>query len=498
MKLTTLGYSLVGILAGSMLTLSLCLLALTQKFNHALQTLDNAYFEQVLPLRQIDANARELRYYMSAAVGENNGVARNTYAIVAAMRRNQQLWVQLESVPVMDLARLRSSYDIWLRTSVVPLLDGVKRGSTNEARDAGREYLTFERALHEQISTMRQRGQLRHQHLASWQRHMLYLTLSLSLLAISIGAWVAWRTITRHSELLKGVNRSLAQANQDLELRVEQRTAALEQTNRDMRLLLARLLATQEQLVQSEKLAALGFLVAGVAHELNTPLGNSLLAATTLSDMVRELQISMERPMQRAVFTEQVDMMTRCCHLLEQSLHKSSSLIARFKEVAIDQHGERREQFELAKLLDDVRIARSADLREAECAISVQLPRGLMLTSYPSSLARVLHDLIDNALLHAFDGRLGCRIDIVVRETERRSVYISFRDNGRGMSPPELQRVFDPFFTTKMGNGSGGLGMTIVYNTVTGILGGTISVGIGQPSGTRVDITLPRIATAAI
>lgn len=499
MTLATLGYALVGLLTGSMLVLSSCLSALTHRFNGTLETLDRAYFEQVLPLRQIVANADDIRYYLLAAASDVNSSTRHMQAIQISIRKNQLLWAQLETAPQMDLVLPHRSYEAWLQALVLPLPEAKEAGTMDKTASAAltpATYKKFEQTMAEQIATMRQRGQSRHQGLVTWQRHVLYLALALTLATTGVAAWLAWRTISRHGKKLEAINRSLAETNRDLDWRVEQRTAALQHTNADMRRLLMRLHATQDQRVQNEKLAALGFLVSGVAHELNTPIGNGLLATTTLAELLKQLQLAMTGRMQRTFLAEQVDMMANCCDLLEQSLHRSSSLITRFKEIAVDQHGEPRVQFELDKLLSEVRAARNRDLQNAECAMTIQFPARLRLTSYPQSLARVFHNLIDNALLHAFDGRSGSRIDIVASESLRHCVHITFRDNGRGMPAPVLQRVFDPFFTTKMGHGSGGLGMTIVHNTVTGILGGTISVGIGEPSGTSIAIILPRIGPA--
>lgn len=497
MKLPTLGYVLVGLLAGTVLVWTLSLVLLTYKFNNTLRTLDSAYFEQVLPLRQIDANNNEIRYHLLAAAADGDGGARQAQPIQALMRKNQVLWTMLETAPQMEMAPLRSSYSRWLQTAVLPLLATAPASATTTTPDTAAllvAYRQFEQVMDQQIGIMRERGHARHAQMAAWQHLLIYLALALTLATTVYAAWLAQRTIAGHGRQLETVRQSLAEACVDVESRVAARTAALRKANSDMRRMLARLRSTQEQLLQNEKLAALGCLVAGLAHELNTPIGNGLLAATTLSGKLQDIQKALGGRMQRAFLTAQIETMATCCQLLERSLQRSASLVARFSEISVHRDGAPREQFELNRLLTEVRAARSAELRMAGCAFVMQVPEEVTLFSYPQSLARVLHNLIDNALLHAFDSQSGCRIDIMVRDSDRHCVYIAFRDNGLGMPVRVLERVFDPFFTTRMGQGSGGLGMTIVHNTVTAMLGGTISVSTGKPKGTIVDITLPRIA----
>lgn len=304
----------------------------------------------------------------------------------------------------------------------------------------------------------------------------------------------ARHTIRRHDAQLREAQRLLALANLELNDKVAYRTRELERATGEMALRLKRLRLMQAKMVQQEKLAALGGLVAGVAHELNTPIGNGLLAVTTLSELVGRCQVALECGMKRSALIEHLRLSQHSCELLHSSLHRAAELIASFKLVD-GKHGDQlRQRFDLATLLDAVMTMRRGDLQQASCTVQLQVATGLLFDSYPDSVVRVFNSLIDNALLHAFDGRVAGRISISAHEADLHTVRIEVIDDGVGMAPQVLQRIFDPFFTTRIGRGACGLGMTIVHNLVTGMLGGQIDVRTAQPAGTLVEIVLHKLA----
>lgn len=304
----------------------------------------------------------------------------------------------------------------------------------------------------------------------------------------------AWHSVRRHDAQLREVQRLLALANLDLDDKVANRTRELERATGEMALRLKRLRLMQAQMVQQEKLAALGGLVAGVAHELNTPIGNGLLAVTTLSDLVSRCQVALECGMKRSALIEHLRLSEHSCELLHSSLHRAAELIASFKLVDGKHGDELRQRFDLATLLDAVMTTRRGDLQQARCTVQLHVAAGLLFHSYPDSVVRVFNSLIDNALLHAFDGRVGGRISISAHDADLHMVRIEVIDDGVGMAPQVLQRIFDPFFTTRVGRGSRGLGMTIVHNLITGMLGGQIDVRTAQPAGTLIEIVLRKQA----
>ena len=284
----------------------------------------------------------------------------------------------------------------------------------------------------------------------------------------------------------------LKELNASLESRVRERSAALEQANADLSNALETLQRTQHDLIASEKMASLGSLVAGIAHELNTPIGNSLLASTALSDRVEDFQDTMaEGTLRRSALVHHLDEVKLACGLISSSLQKAADLIASFKQVAVDQTNDQRRHFRLQSVALDTIATYTPRLRRSAINMHVDVSAELELDSYPGSLYQVFNNLINNALMHAFEGRNCGNIWLAARAAEDGQVEIEFRDDGAGMAEEVLRHVFDPFFTTKMGNGGTGLGMNIVYNIVTGVMGGRIVLESSPGSGTTVRMTMP-------
>ena len=181
----------------------------------------------------------------------------------------------------------------------------------------------------------------------------------------------------------------------------------------------------------------------------------------------------------------------QACTIMTNSLRRAADLITSFKQVAVDQTSDKRRRFDFAEVLHDTLATFAAQLRRMNCDVDVDCPKALILDSYPGSVGQVLSNLINNVLLHAFEGRTMGKLAITVRETDDDQVLLVFSDDGVGMSPKVLHQVFDPFFTTKMGQGGSGLGMNIVYNIVTGMLGGSIDIESSTDHGTSVTIKIP-------
>ncbi|PHV07937.1 hypothetical protein CSQ96_08630 [Janthinobacterium sp. BJB412] len=256
----------------------------------------------------------------------------------------------------------------------------------------------------------------------------------------------------------------------------------------------------QESLITAEKMASLGALVAGIAHELNTPIGNSLLTATALSDMAGEFErkLSGEGGVKRSVLQAHLGDVRQACAIMAGSLARAAELITSFKQVAVDQASGQRRRFRLDELLHDTLATYAVQLRRANCTVRLDVAPELEFDSYPGSLGQVLSNLLNNALLHGFEGRASGLITISARREEGGMVRLALRDDGRGMPAETLRRVFDPFFTTKMGQGGSGLGMNIVYNIVGAVLKGKISIDSAPGAGTTVVLTLPLALPAAV
>ena len=248
---------------------------------------------------------------------------------------------------------------------------------------------------------------------------------------------------------------------------------------------------TQAQLAAQEKLASLGSLVAGVAHELNTPIGNSLLMATTLQEQTSRIASRFEEAsLRRSELEGYIATAREASGLITRSLHNAAELVSSFRQVSVDQASVQRRRFDLGKACREIVATMLNKVRLAGHAVEFDVPAGLTLDSYPGPLGQVLINFVNNALLHAFDGPGGTmRICAALAGTE--TVRLEFSDDGRGIPAEHLARIFDPFFTTRMGQGGTGLGLNIVYNIVTGLLGGTIRVDSAAGEGTRYTLELP-------
>jgi PAS domain S-box-containing protein len=271
--------------------------------------------------------------------------------------------------------------------------------------------------------------------------------------------------------------------------------ANVETAHSDLSSVLVTLKQAQTNLITSEKMASLGSLVAGIAHELNTPIGNSLLTATALDDMVCAFEKKYaDGGIKRSALEAHMADTKLACHIMTNSLRRAADLITSFKQVAVDQTSDKRRRFDLGEVLRDTLATFAAQLRRVNCEARVDCPDTLILDSYPGSVGQILSNLISNALLHAFDGRDSAVLSITARDMPGDQVLLIFSDDGVGMPPKILHQVFDPFFTTKMGQGGSGLGMNIVYNIVTGMLGGSIDIESSTEHGTSVTIRMPRTA----
>jgi PAS domain S-box-containing protein len=282
--------------------------------------------------------------------------------------------------------------------------------------------------------------------------------------------------------------------NSRLEDRVLERTEQLQVANAELSHALSTIEQARDSLVQSEKLASLGALVAGVAHELNTPIGNGLTVASAMDERTRNFQTAILRPLKRSELLHFVTETQFAADLLVRSLTRAASLVASFKQVAVDQTSSQRREFDLGVLLDEVVITMSPSTRRAKCEVTLSVEPGLKLDSFPGPLIQVLSNLINNAVVHAFENSDHGRIDIHAARVGESEVQIKVRDNGCGIDPTHVKRIYDPFFTTRLGQGGSGLGLHIVHNIVTGILGGRIDVLTALGSGTEFKVQLPLTA----
>lgn len=276
----------------------------------------------------------------------------------------------------------------------------------------------------------------------------------------------------------------IVRLNATLEQRVAARTVELSTA-------VAQLTAAKDELVRSEKLSALGALVAGIAHELNTPIGNSLTVASTLRDHARQFSRDLAQGLTRARLENYVTNTREGADILMSSLHHAGDLVTSFKQVAVDQISENRRPFGLAATLGEILTTLGPSLRKTSHTVQSDIPADIVLDSYPGPLGQIVSNLVNNAVLHGFDGREGGRITIGAQLMDHERVEIAVSDDGLGIHPDHLPKVFDPFFTTRFGKGGSGLGLNIVYKLATTTLGGRIRVESQLGQGTRFVLEIP-------
>ncbi|WP_197418229.1 ATP-binding protein [Paucibacter sp. KCTC 42545] len=264
-------------------------------------------------------------------------------------------------------------------------------------------------------------------------------------------------------------------------------------------LALNRLKQTQDELIHHEKLASLGALVAGIAHELNTPIGNSLLVASTLRDSSLHLLRQLEAgALRRSELTQYAHSLGDSAGLLSRNIEKAAELVSSFKQLAVDQTSDQRRQFDLAKVCAEVALTLRQRVNLAGHRMEIDVPAGLQMDSYPGPLGQVISNLIINSLVHGLRERLDgvIRLSAVPAETDAglALVCLRFSDDGVGIPAQHLERVFDPFFTTRLGQGGSGLGLHICYNIVRSMLGGNIAVSSPPGGGAAFEIVMPCVA----
>jgi PAS domain S-box-containing protein len=252
---------------------------------------------------------------------------------------------------------------------------------------------------------------------------------------------------------------------------------------------------TQNSLIEAEKLAALGRLVAGVAHEVNNPVGISLTVASALERKTAMFAGEVARgDLRRSSLNEYLETSRDASSQLVANLNRAAELITSFKQVAADRNYSDQRTFDLGDLTEQVVMSLRPGLRKHHLSLTVDCQPNLIMNSYPGPYGQVLTNLFLNAVAHAFpDGRPGS-VDIKVREAGKDNVEIIFSDDGCGMSLDVRRRAFDPFFTTRRDQGGTGLGLHIVYSIVTNRLGGRLELDSEQGRGTRIQIILPRVA----
>ncbi|KAB2900938.1 MAG: PAS domain-containing protein [Dokdonella sp.] len=278
---------------------------------------------------------------------------------------------------------------------------------------------------------------------------------------------------------------ALRTLNEQLESRVEQRTAALQNANAELRSTLEQLSIAQRQLFEAEKLASLGGLVAGIAHEINTPLGIGVTAASHLQEEAQRLSQRIAGGDLDADELARFERTAReSAQMILRNLQRADRLVKSFKQVAVDQSSEERRVVDLGICLNEILTTLGPSLKKTPHHVELDCPSGLVVETAPGALYQIVSNLVMNSLTHAFTADAAGTITISVR-LDGGVVCIDFGDDGRGMDEAVRARIFEPFFTTRRGQGGSGLGMHIVYSLVTQVLHGQIECDSAPGAGTR-------------
>lgn len=291
---------------------------------------------------------------------------------------------------------------------------------------------------------------------------------------------------------------ALQESTEHLEERVQERTTELSEanhnlieTNLELEKTLEILKSTQLQLVRSEKLAGLGSMVSGIAHEMNTPLGSAITMASYVENLNRDIKSSWTTgQMQKQDFVDFIEASANAVDALNRSLDRSRYLVDLFKQVAVDQASEAKRTFCIKSYIDDFIATLKTKLEQSNLLIDWDCSEALEIESYPGAWLQIITQLVDNAIQHGFSDGKGGRIGLSFEVNQGYGI-LKFADNGKGMDNLVMNRIFDPFYTTSYGRGATGLGLHIVYNIVTFQLKGDIGVKSDIGRGSEFTITFP-------
>jgi two-component system NtrC family sensor kinase len=277
-----------------------------------------------------------------------------------------------------------------------------------------------------------------------------------------------------------------------LERAVHERTIMLEQQNAALNTAMMALREAQSELVRQEKLASLGRLVAGVAHEINTPLG---ICVTATSHLVEELKLTREElaadTMTQESLEEFLGIVDQSLRILTSNTQRAAALVRSFKQVAVDQSSDDIRSFNLKTYMHEVLLSLQPKLKGRPVKVAVECAPDIVLDSFPGAVSQILTNMVMNSLVHGFEREQAGAI-VVKAELDGETVVLDYSDDGAGMNADTLAKLFDPFFTTRRGSGGSGLGAHILYNLVTGPLGGTVKVDSAQGQGLRYQLRFPR------
>lgn len=295
----------------------------------------------------------------------------------------------------------------------------------------------------------------------------------------------------------KQIEKKLNILNNELEDRVQERTQQLQDVIDELQNTLTTLKQTQSELIQSKKMAALGSFVAGLAHEINTPLGIGVTAASYLSDETDKINnLFQDGEMRKSDLTKYIKTCNELSEMMLTNLIKASNFIKSFKQISVDQTNEAERIFYVNQYIDEIIMSLQPKLKKTEVKINIKCDEAIRIKSFPGAFSQIITNLILNSLLHGFEKnktdneKISGNITIEVLDNKTH-LLVKYSDDGVGISPENLENIFDPFFTTKMGKGGSGLGLNILYNIVTKKFKGKITCDSELGNGVLFTFTIP-------
>ncbi|MBN1980723.1 MAG: HAMP domain-containing protein [Chitinivibrionales bacterium] len=312
-------------------------------------------------------------------------------------------------------------------------------------------------------------------------------TMTANLLCITTSRDELNREIEEH----KKAKEQIATLNEELEQRVTSRTAELLQVNKRLESSMEILQRTQNKLIESEKFAALGNLVAGIAHEVNTPVGIGVTAASHLADATSKVQsLFSSGTMKKSDFEKYLSTTSEISTTLTTNMQRAATIIRNFKQVAVDQSSEAQRDFNLKEYIDSILVSLHPHFKKTKHVIHVECPESIIIMSYPGAFSQIFTNLILNSLNHSFAGIEQGQITLHI-EQDTDMLILQYYDNGVGMTQEQTKRIFEPFYSMNRNKAGYGLGMHIVYNMITQQLMGSIECCSNIGKGTVFLMHLP-------
>jgi len=290
----------------------------------------------------------------------------------------------------------------------------------------------------------------------------------------------------------KTAEKEILTLNETLELKVEDRTKKLKESNNELEKSMDKLKETQNTLIETEKMASLGELVAGVAHEINTPIGLSLTGITHFISTSNKISKLYEKDeLNEEDFENFINTSKELAVSININLEKTANLVRSFKQVAVDQSSDGKREFELISYLGEILLSINNITKKYKVQINIDAPKAITIKGYPGVVSQIFTNLIMNTLKHGYNNIDVGAIDIAIQDSDDH-IDIVFKDYGNGISEENLTKIFNPFFTTKRDDGGSGLGLSIIYNLITTKLNGTIQCQSIVGEGTTFSISIPK------